>query len=324
MPEIVLTTLNAKFIHSAFGLRYLYANLAELRSSAEILEFDINQRPVDIAERIIRREPSIVGIGVYIWNAGPVRELVSLLKKIRPTLTIVLGGPEVSYEAEQQELCHMADYVVTGEADLEFARLCRELRTGARPSERIIAAPLPTFAELKPPYDYYSDSDIAHRVLYVEASRGCPFSCEFCLSSLDVPVRQADLEIFLDYARRMDFRDADGAPLPPKGRLSLIHVDDLAAIDDGTVERAPKLADAAAHVQVHMDPFAGWPGPRHDVGPIEQLGNAQRAKHYGTPVRCGDGRHDRDRGRCRPWPCALPRRARRRARRRFSRARRCA
>jgi radical SAM superfamily enzyme YgiQ (UPF0313 family) len=197
MTDIVLATLNAKYIHASFGLRYLLANLGELRPRARIEEFVVDQRPLEIAEKLLAHQPTIIGLGVYIWNATVTTELVALLKKIRPEVIVVLGGPEVSYETDQQEIVRLADYTITGEGDLAFAALCRELLAGRRPAQKIIAAPLPDFAQLALPYDEYTDDDIAHRLIYVEASRGCPFSCEFCLSSLDIPVRQAPLEPLL-------------------------------------------------------------------------------------------------------------------------------
>jgi radical SAM superfamily enzyme YgiQ (UPF0313 family) len=130
-------------------------------------------------------------------------ELVALLKKIRPDVVVVIGGPEVSYETEQQEIVKLADYTITGEGDLALANLCRQIFTGAPPAQKIIAAPLPDFTKLKLPYDEYTEDDIAHRLIYVEASRGCPFSCEFCLSSLDIPVRQAVIEAFLSSLERL-------------------------------------------------------------------------------------------------------------------------
>lgn len=196
-PPILLATLNASYPHAAFGLRYLLANMAELQEQTALAEFTINQRPLDIAEAILAREPAILGLGIYIWNAAPSLELVSLLKRLRPGLTIVLGGPEVSYETGEQEIVRLADYVITGEADLAFRDLCRELIAGRRPERRIIAAPLPQCEALELPYHLYTDPDIAHRVVYVEASRGCPFTCEFCLSSLDIPVRAVPLDRLL-------------------------------------------------------------------------------------------------------------------------------
>src|SRR5262245_12914001 len=122
MAEIVLTTLNAKYAHAAFGLRYLLANLGPLRDRAEILEFDISQRSVDILEALLAKSPKIVALGVYIWNVAEATRLVAELKRVRPEITIVLGGPEVSYETDQQEIVRLADYVITGEADLSFPR----------------------------------------------------------------------------------------------------------------------------------------------------------------------------------------------------------
>jgi len=122
MADIVLTTLNAKYIHAAFGLRYLLANLGPLRAAASIVEFDINQRPVDIAEALLARNPKIVGLGIYIWNVAPAAEVVATLKRIRPVITVILGGPEVSYETDPQPIVQLADYIITGEADLAFPK----------------------------------------------------------------------------------------------------------------------------------------------------------------------------------------------------------
>src|SRR5688500_6648706 len=210
MPEIVLMTLNAKYAHAAFGLRYLMANLGALQERARVVEFDINQRPIDVLEVILAQGPRIVGIGVYIWNVEQATRLVGDLKRVRPDIIVVLGGPEVSYETEQQEIVRLADYTITGEADLAFAELCERLLNGRRPLTKVIAAELPEFSgegsefgvegsgkAIRLPYHLYDDRDVANRVIYVEASRGCPFKCEFCLSSLDVPVRNVPLDAFL-------------------------------------------------------------------------------------------------------------------------------
>lgn len=203
VPEIVLTTLTAKYIHAAFGLRYLMANLGELQARACLVEFDINQRPLDIVEVLLAREPRIIGFGVYIWNVEETREVVSAIKRLRPEITIILGGPEVSYEWETQPIVALADFVITGEADLKFAEVCAQLLRGETPAAKVIPAELPDVARLNLPYDLYNADDIAHRVIYVEASRGCPFTCEFCLSSLDIPVRQFPLEKMLDALQRL-------------------------------------------------------------------------------------------------------------------------
>jgi hypothetical protein len=105
---------------------------------------------------------------------------------------VVIGGPEVSFEYEGQPIVDLCDYLITGEADLSFAKLCREILSGNPPREKVLHSGLPALADVKLPYRYYTDKDIAHRVVYVEVSRGCPFTCEFCLSSIDLPVRQFD------------------------------------------------------------------------------------------------------------------------------------
>jgi radical SAM superfamily enzyme YgiQ (UPF0313 family) len=193
MPEILLTTLNAKYIHSAFGLRYLLANLGNLQQSAALIEFDINQRPLDIVERLLAKQPKILGFGIYIWNVAHTTQVIASLKRLAPEVKIIVGGPEVSYETAGQRIVELSDYVITGEADLKFAQLCQALLSGRGPAEKIIAADPPDFSQLALPYDLYDVQDVAHRIIYVEASRGCPFSCEFCLSSLEIPVRQAQL-----------------------------------------------------------------------------------------------------------------------------------
>ncbi len=202
--EIVLTTLNAKYAHAAFGLRYLMANLTPaLRERALILEFDINRRVADVLETILAHDPKIIGVGVYIWNAPQAEQLVASLKRLRPEIVVIVGGPEVSYEIEQQQVCRDADFVITGEADLAFAALCEQILEGHGPLLKVVPAALPEFGTIALPYELYDDRDIAQRVVYVEASRGCPFKCEFCLSSLDVPVRNVPLDAFLAAMQRL-------------------------------------------------------------------------------------------------------------------------
>ncbi len=197
MTDIVLTTLNARYTHCAFGLRYLHANLGSLSCRAVIQEFVINDRTLDIAEALLRENPKIIGIGVYIWNTRESLAVVRALKVLAPEITVVIGGPEVSHEIEQQEIVACADYVISGEADHAFRILCEQLLEGAPPSEKHIPAEIPKAESLALPYHLYSDTDARQRVIYVEASRGCPFTCEFCLSSLEIPVRQFPVEGFL-------------------------------------------------------------------------------------------------------------------------------
>lgn len=208
MTPIILSTLNARYIHSALGLRYLYANLQDLKSQTAIREFTLDTRPVDIAEKLLNERPQIIGLAVYIWNVTQTTELVSVLKQISPDTIIVLGGPEVSYETSRQPVIEMADYVITGQADLEFQQLCRQILNNDPPSQKVIPAQPFRLSQLALPYDYYTDKDIASRIIYVEASRGCPFRCEFCLSALDKTAWPFNLDDFLNAMQKLYDRGA--------------------------------------------------------------------------------------------------------------------
>lgn len=197
MPKIILTTLNSRYTHSSIALRYLYANLNELQENAEILEFSINDALQSVAEKLLMSEPKIIGIGVYIWNVSFVRELIHLIKKISPNTTIVLGGPEVTHQPFRVNLDE-ADFIIQGEGDLAFYRLCREITDAKTPKDKIIKMKMPNLKEIEFPYKYYTDEDIQNRYIYVEASRGCPFECEFCLSSMDERVRAFNLDELLE------------------------------------------------------------------------------------------------------------------------------
>ncbi len=197
-PKIVLATLNARYFHTSFGLRYLYANLKELQENCEIKEFIIQTRAIDIVEQILAANPEIVGFGVYIWNIVETTDVVSLLKVIAPEIKVVLGGPEVSYEAEQQTIVGYADYVLTGPADLSFYQLCKDIINDTPPEKKILNSKPVALEDIALPYQYYTDEDLKQRLLYVEASRGCPFKCEFCLSSLDKASTPFELVTFLE------------------------------------------------------------------------------------------------------------------------------
>jgi radical SAM superfamily enzyme YgiQ (UPF0313 family) len=197
MTPILLATLNAQWIHASLGLRYLLANLGDLRAQAKLLEFTLEQRPIDIVEALLAHDPAIIGLGVYIWNAPQTAEVVALLKTVRPEVVVIIGGPEVSFECHEQRIVQLADYVITGQGDLAFAALCERLFAGERPAGKIIEAPAPDMDDLALPYKEYTDKDVANRLIYVEASRGCPFKCEFCLSALDKTAWPFQLDRFL-------------------------------------------------------------------------------------------------------------------------------
>ncbi len=205
---ILLCTLNARYIHSALGLRYLYANMGELQEQTQIQEFTINQRPIDIAEIILQLNPDIIGVGCYIWNIQQVTEVLAILKSLRPQLVVVLGGPEISFESEQSSAYPYTDHIIRGQGDFAFASLCQDILQHKTGLAKIIDAEAPQPKQLRLPYDYYSDEDIRQRVLYVEASRGCPFKCEFCLSALDKTSLPFELDDFLQAMDKLYQRGA--------------------------------------------------------------------------------------------------------------------
>lgn len=197
MSDIVLATLNARYAHASLGLRYLLANLGELRPRAQLREFIIGQKAEDIVEALLAERPRILGLGVYIWNVEETTRIVAQLKALAPEVIVVLGGPEVSYEGAEQRICQLADYVISGWGDVTFPELCTQLLAGETPPAKFIPGRQPPLGEIALPYAEFSEHDLRQRYLYVEASRGCPFTCEFCLSALDKTAWAFPLDAFL-------------------------------------------------------------------------------------------------------------------------------
>lgn len=208
MADILLSTLNSKYIHSSFALRYLQANLQNLQNQAEIIEFTIHQRPADIVEKLFALDPKIIGFSVYIWNVEEISECVKLIKLLRPQIQVVLGGPEVSHIPDQPSVVDCADYVIKGPGELQFKTLCEQLLNQQKPLEKVIAGIEVPLESLQMPYHLYTDEDIKNRIIYVEASRGCPFKCEFCLSSLDKTSKSFSIQGFLAEMQKLMDRGA--------------------------------------------------------------------------------------------------------------------
>ncbi len=202
MSDILFIACNARFSHVAFALKTLRANLpAALHDRSEILEFTIQNDPTEAAYDILARNPKIIGISVYLWSIAFARQLVEILKRTNPEITILVGGPEIASpeKRSQDALFALADHVIVGEGERVVPALCAryldelddfstdEIR--AMTKNKVIYAPRVDVTTLTLPYDEYTDDDLAHRILYVETSRGCPYRCAFCLSSQDKPLR---------------------------------------------------------------------------------------------------------------------------------------
>ncbi len=196
--DILLTTLNARYMHSAFALRYLYANLGDLQSRAQIREFTIHERAIDITEKLLAPRPKIIAFSVYIWNVDQTTAVIEILKLLEPGVNIVVGGPEVSFQNDLPGLANTVDFVITGPGEKSFYTLCGQILSNQQPFNHLIAGDALPLDNLNLPYRHYTDEDIRNRLIYVEASRGCPFKCEFCLSALDKTAKPFALNRFLD------------------------------------------------------------------------------------------------------------------------------
>lgn len=202
MPEILLSTLNAKYVHASMGLRCIFANMGELKETTKIVEFTIDQAVEEIVETVLKQNVKIIGFGIYIWNIEPTFKVIQILRQLQPNLKIVLGGPEVSHEKGDQPICDLADVTIGGEADTAFSNACQKLLLN-EPIEKFVPSQLPDLKTIKMPYTEYNSEDLKNRIIYVEVSRGCPFKCEFCLSSIDEQVRSFPLDEFLNQMKSL-------------------------------------------------------------------------------------------------------------------------
>lgn len=206
--KVIVTTLNAKYIHTSLSIRYLRAFCRD-DFDIDMTEYTIKDPAMNIVSDLFQRKPDVIGFSCYIWNIEQTFQVVSMLKKVMPDVKIILGGPEVSYDvAEWMETKRDIDFIVFGEGEETFHHLLKELQgeqkyhfvygTAYRKDEKVIVNPPRPKLDLNSiPSPFYFEEDMADlgkRVTYFETSRGCPFSCQFCLSSIEVGVRYFDIE----------------------------------------------------------------------------------------------------------------------------------
>ena len=210
--KILLAACNAKYIHSNLAVYNLKSCSGEYSSRVVIKEYTINQIRDDILKDIYLEQPDVICFSCYIWNISFVRELVPDLKKILPQVEFWAGGPEVSYDAVEFLKKNPAFFgVMVGEGEETFHELAgyyierkpenlKEIRGVAFRDETKVQDIVHTgWRELmdlsKVPFAYSNLTEFKNRIIYYESSRGCPFSCSYCLSSIDKKLRFRDIEL---------------------------------------------------------------------------------------------------------------------------------
>lgn len=204
--NVVLSTLNSKFIHSSLALRYLKAYGEAHGQAYDIVEYTINMPVLHILSDITEHDIDLLGFACYIWNIEMTLHVVDMVKAVRPDIKIVLGGPEVSFTADELlERCPNIDYIVQGEGEEAFHALVTALQLGNDGLDPVIpgvrgrrngsilgsaeAVEVRDLSTIPFPYTEEDMDDLEHKIIYYESSRGCPFSCQYCLSGNKNTVR---------------------------------------------------------------------------------------------------------------------------------------
>jgi len=206
--KVCICSINSQYIHSSLAPWCLLSGVrtyAEADVTAQVVEGTINEPPDQTVARVAAVQPELIGFCCYIWNITRVLELLPLVKQLFPHAVIVLGGPEVGYRPEDTlRSAPLADYVLTGEGEYSFAKLCDCVATGQLPhlpgityrrgAETVSVAEQPLAEEPPSPYcDEYFQA-LQGRIAYLETSRGCPYSCAYCLSARCGKLRFYDID----------------------------------------------------------------------------------------------------------------------------------
>ena len=206
MKKFLLVAINSKYIHSNLAVRCLKKAATPYEELVSVVEYSINNRTEDILKGIYLEKPDVLGFSCYIWNIEVVKELIFEINKLMPQLPIWLGGPEVSYNPMDYIENYPIIGVMCGEGELVFNRLLTEYVQGdveaiskipgivMNSKEGVISNPCPPPIALNAPLPY-DDAELNNKIIYYESQRGCPFSCSYCLSSVDKRMRFRDLEL---------------------------------------------------------------------------------------------------------------------------------
>jgi len=222
--KILLVAINSKYIHTALGMHSLYRYCQKQNIHLHFCEETIQTPLLAVLSEITGYHPDIVGLNVHIWNKNYVYELAGLIRQVLPKVRIVFGGPEVGFTANDSfEKCSAVDFIVQGEGEEVFAQLIKNLQTGSDMPKYIayrdiagnvqnISAPtvVEDLSVLPFPYENLAKIVAEHKITYYECTRGCPFSCSYCLSGISHAVRKRPLDIVI---KDLDKFMAAGVPL---------------------------------------------------------------------------------------------------------------
>lgn len=212
--KTILVGINSKYIHPNLAIRYLKANTTY---PVGLLEMTIKDHPDKIMDAIINSQADVIGFSIYIWNIEIIKQLLEQLKKDCPEKTIILGGPEVSYKSENYLITQLADFIICNEGEIAFDLLLKALDKKTEDFSHIPnliyikdkkihknkVENIKDLKKLKDPYPLFEDKDMAHKIQYVELSRGCPYQCAYCLASLEKGLRFFDIDHVLNIIDRL-------------------------------------------------------------------------------------------------------------------------